>query len=69
MDLGYLRAYIKNTRECEYVGTMGNIGNMGNLENRILLDNWIICEIGIFGYELHGTDEIAYNWKFVIEAN
>ena len=64
MDLGYLRAYIKNTRECEYVGTMGNIGNMGNW---ILLDNWIICEIGIFGYELHGTDEIA--WKFVIEAN
>ena len=62
MDLGYLRAYIKNTRECEYVGTMWNIGNMGNLENWILLDildNWIICEIGIFGYELHGIDEIA----------
>ena len=30
---------------------------------------WIICEIGIFGYELHGIDEIAYNCKFVIEAN
>ena len=35
----------------------------------ILLDNWIICEIGIFGYEMHGTGETAYNWKFVIEAN
>ena len=34
-----------------------------------ILDNWIICEIGIFGYELHGIDEIAYNCKFVIEAN
>ena len=51
---------------------MLNIRNMGNSENRILLDildNWIICEIGIFGYELHGIDEIAYNCKFVIEAN
>ena len=42
------------------------------MENWILLDildNWIICEIGIFGYELHGIDEISYNCKFVIEAN
>ena len=34
-----------------------------------ILDNWIICEIGIFRYELHGIDEISYNCKFVIEAN
>ena len=47
-------------------------GNMWNMENWILLDildSWIICEIGIFGYGLHGIDEIAYNCKFVIEAN
>ena len=33
-------------------------GKFGKLD---ILDNWIICEIGIFGYELHEIDEIAYN--------
>ena len=56
-----------------------NIGALGNILEKYwfyelwvlldILDNWNIKEIGVFGYGLHGIDEIAYNWKFVIKAN
>ena len=71
--------FIGKTSPKGELGYMYEHGNVGKYIGKILilwtwvlldiLDNWNIKEIGIFGYGLHGIDEIAYNWKFVIKAN